>query len=359
MTNADALETRFTLKRRDFTLDVDASLPASGITGIFGPSGSGKSTLLRCMAGLERAAEGAFRLDQIRFQGDGFFEPPHRRGIALIDQGIHLFPHMNVRRNLLFGLKRAPAERRRITFEEVVDSLDLTTILSRDVSTLSGGEARRVAIGRALLASPKLLLLDEPCIGLDAQRKREILPFLRRVVSEFSIPMIYVTHDLFEIVYLATHMATMSEGSIDACGVPAIVQTTLDPDAHAGVIGARLPATVTRFEPAAGAITVALKGGNRVIIPSPPRETGVSADLQVFARDVGLDTDGSTSQPGLTVLDGEISAMSVQTMTHVCIALKTDSGHLLALIDRLTCGRLNLGIGMSVRASIRHALIMS
>lgn len=227
------------------------------------------------------------------------------------------------------------------------------------MATLSGGEARRAAIGRALLASPDLLLLDEPCAGLDVQRKREVLPFLRRVEREFAIPMIYVTHDLAELVYLSDTMATMAAGRIEACGAPAIVQTTLDPDAHATALGAIVPATVTGFDAALGAVSLELKSGHTVTMPSPPRESGASVHLQILARDVELALGAENDKSALAALDGEIAAMSSHAMTHVSVTLSTGSGYLLALIDRLTCERLNLKIGMRARAGIRHANILA
>jgi molybdate transport system ATP-binding protein len=358
MNRTNRLDLRFDLARRNFTLDVDTSFPIKGITGIFGPSGSGKSTVLRCIAGLERSAKGRLMLDGICLQDADHFEPPHRRGIALIDQGIHLFTHLNVRRNLLYGYKRAPIERQRIKFDDVVENLDLAPILDRDVVTLSGGEARRVAIGRALLAGPNLLLLDEPCAGLDAQRKREVLPFLRRVEREFAIPMIYVTHDLSELVYLSSMMATMNGGRIEACGTPAIVQTTLDPDAHATTLGAIVRVEVSRYDAALGAVSLAFANDRVATIPSTHTKFGTSVYLQILARDVGLALEADSEQSALAVLEGEIAAISTQAMTHVSISISTANGYLLALVDRLTCNRLNLKIGLNVHASIRHAAML-
>ncbi len=358
MNRTNRLDLKFDLVRRNFALDVDTSFPINGITGIFGPSGSGKSTVLRCIAGLERSAKGRLMLDGICLQDADHFEPPHRRGIALIDQGIHLFTHLNVRRNLLYGYKRAPIERQRIKFDDVIENLDLAPMLDRDVVTLSGGEARRVAIGRALLAGPNLLLLDEPCAGLDAQRKREVLPFLRRVEREFAIPMIYVTHDLSELVYLSSMMATMNGGGIEACGAPAIVQTTLDPDAHATTLGAVVRVELSAYDAVLGAVSLTFANDRTATIPSTHTQIGTSVYLQILARDVGLALEADGEQSALVVLEGEIAAISTQKMTHVSISILTANGYLLALVDRLTCSRLNLKIGLNVHASIRHAAML-
>jgi molybdate transport system ATP-binding protein len=210
------IEARFNGRLGAFELDAAFSAPERGITGLFGPSGSGKTTLLRCLAGLNRLP-GSLRVGEEVWQDGKMFIPPHRRHAAYVFQDADLFAHLNVRANLEYGLRRAgrPAVAR---FAEVVALLGLESLLDRSVVRLSGGERQRVAIGRALLSQPRLLLMDEPLAGLDAAAKAEILPYLERLHASVSIPMILVSHDLADIARLADHLVVMKAGKVIACG---------------------------------------------------------------------------------------------------------------------------------------------
>jgi molybdate transport system ATP-binding protein len=186
------------------------------VSGLFGPSGCGKSTLLRAIAGLARPQTGSIHLD-----GTPLFDarkrvdlPPHRRRVGLVFQDSQLFPHLSVQHNLLYGFKLLPATQRQFTLAQIVDLLDIGHLLHRRPRHLSGGERQRVALGRTLLASPRLLLLDEPLAALDEGRKQQILPFLRRVRDELRLPMLYVSHAINEILYLTPHLAVMEQGRI-------------------------------------------------------------------------------------------------------------------------------------------------
>jgi molybdate transport system ATP-binding protein len=210
------IEARFCGRVGTFQLDAAFSAPERGITGLFGPSGSGKTTLLRCLAGLTRLA-GTLSVGEEIWQDARNFLPPHRRHAAYVFQDADLFAHLDVRGNLDYGLRRAgkPSIAR---FEEVVRLLGLEGLLTRAVAGLSGGERQRVAIGRALLSQPRLLLMDEPLAGLDDGAKAEILPYLERLHAAVSIPMILVSHDLGDIARLADHLVVMKGGVVIACG---------------------------------------------------------------------------------------------------------------------------------------------
>ena len=186
------------------------------VSGLFGPSGCGKSTLLRAIAGLARPRTGYIHLD-----GTPLFDarrridlPPHRRRVGLVFQDSQLFPHLSVQHNLLYGFKLLPPVQRQFTPVQIIDLLDIGHLLHRRPRHLSGGERQRVALGRTLLASPRLLLLDEPLAALDEGRKQQILPFLRRVRDELRLPMLYVSHAINEILYLTPHLAVMEQGRI-------------------------------------------------------------------------------------------------------------------------------------------------
>ena len=207
------LTVNFDLAFPAFHLHVNIAFPAEGIIAVFGPSGCGKTTLLRCLAGLERSPTGWMTLHHHIWQDESqqIFVPLSKRPIGYVFQEPRLFPHLNVLANLQYGWKRTSESARRITLDQVVQVLDIERLLDRRPSSLSGGEQQRIAIGRALLTSPRLLLMDEPLSSLDLPRKREILPFIQRLDSEFRIPIVYVSHDLYEIVELAKTVVLLKE----------------------------------------------------------------------------------------------------------------------------------------------------
>jgi len=205
----------FRYARGSFELAAKAMVDA-GVTGICGPSGSGKSTLLALLAGLLRPRTGVLRIDddQLIDTGRNLFVPAWNRHFGLVFQDGQLFPHLSVRRNLLYGFDRLRPEERHFTLDAVKELLEIGHLLDRRPTLLSGGERQRVALGRALLYSPRLLLLDEPLSSLDDRLKQQILPFLKRVKEETRIPMLYVTHARAEVDYLADRVLTMEQGRL-------------------------------------------------------------------------------------------------------------------------------------------------
>lgn len=221
------LQASLELARDGFRLDVDVRVPAAGVIGLFGPSGSGKTTLLRCLAGLERAA-GAVRLGNDIWQDDTarIFVPPHKRAVGLVFQEADLFPHMSVRANLRYAAKRAPVER--IGWNDAVAWLGLDPLLDRSPLALSGGERQRAAIGRALLSSPRLLLMDEPLAALDETSRGEIFPYLESLPRQFDVPIVYVSHSTQETARLADRLIWLVDGRVRATGETGALMATLD-----------------------------------------------------------------------------------------------------------------------------------
>ena len=196
---------------------------ADGITALFGRSGSGKSLTIGLIGGLDRPDRGHVILDD-RILVDThkrIFVPAYRRRIGIVFQDSRLFPHLSVRQNLLFGRWFAPRAARPINFDAVVETLGIGHLLGRGPGKLSGGERQRVAIGRALLSCPKLLLMDEPLAALDTQRRSEILPLIERLRDEFKIPIVYVSHDIEEVARLASRVVVLERGHVIAIGDPA------------------------------------------------------------------------------------------------------------------------------------------
>jgi molybdate transport system ATP-binding protein len=211
------LEVAVRHRQGDFTLDVTFRSEAR-ITALFGPSGSGKSTLLNAIAGLIEPEAARIVVDGrvLTDTASNIVEPVHRRRIGYVFQDARLFPHLSVSRNLRFGRWFTPQADRYGAVDEVVDLLGLRPLLARNPATLSGGEKQRVAIGRALLASPRLLLMDEPLASLDASRKAETLPYIERLRDELAIPIVYVSHSLDEVQRLTASIVRLEEGRLAA-----------------------------------------------------------------------------------------------------------------------------------------------
>ena len=209
------LKCNFQYQHADFMLNVKLEMQQQ-LLGIVGISGCGKSTLLKNIVGLLKPTHGSIQFNQqILFDSQQKIHVPmHQRKIALIFQNALLFPHMNVQQNLCYAEKLIPQAERKFQFNEIVELLELTHLCQRKAHQLSGGEAQRVSIGRALLSSPHLLLLDEPLTGLDQQLKQQILPFLKRIKDELNLPMIYVTHHLEELKYLKADILQLDQGQL-------------------------------------------------------------------------------------------------------------------------------------------------
>ncbi|WP_180176344.1 MULTISPECIES: ATP-binding cassette domain-containing protein [unclassified Acinetobacter] len=209
------LKCDFQYQHADFSLNVELEMQQS-LLGIVGVSGSGKSTLLKNIVGLLKPDQGYIQFNQhiLVDTRQNIHLPMHRRKIALIFQQALLFPHLNVKQNLCYAEKWLAPPERKFQFDDIVDLLDLNGLIQRKARQLSGGEAQRVSIGRALLSSPNLLLLDEPLTGLDVQLKQQILPFFKRMKDELNVPMIYVSHHLEELEYLEADTLQLSHGKL-------------------------------------------------------------------------------------------------------------------------------------------------
>ena len=199
-----------------FSLQVAFNLSAQKC-GVFGPSGSGKSTLMHILAGLLKPDRG-----RIVFDGISLFDSekkvnlsPQERRVGVVFQHAHLFPHMNVRRNLIYGWQRIPVAQRRITPEAIIEALNLEHLLERGVNRLSGGERQRVALGRTVLSCPRLILMDEPLSGLDQELKFQIIPYLRKVLDEFAIPLLFISHSLEEIRLMTDEVLVFEQGRLE------------------------------------------------------------------------------------------------------------------------------------------------
>ncbi len=352
----NGLAARFDVAHPDFRLHVDLEVPLAGVTAVFGPSGVGKTTLLRCLSGLTRAPNGFTRCGDEIWQDEsrGVFVPIAQRRLGYVFQEPRLFPHLNVRSNLRYGLERTPAGHRRLTVERVVDILGIGHLLERRPRTLSGGEKQRVAIGRALLTSPRLLLLDEPLAALDAPRKREILEFITRVHRELNIPSVYVTHSVSEIVQLADRVVLMHEGRVARVGAPSEVFSSPEMSGRSGSdhLGSVIDTRVARHEPEFGLTRLALDH-QALYVPLQAAEIGSRLRVHIHSRDVALAL-GPPSSPTsvLNILEGTI--IEIRDGHHASVDVALDvGGVLVACITRKSLATLKLRPGQRVWAYIK------
>ena len=207
-----------------FTLEIDVTFDQP-IAGIFGPSGAGKTSLLDLIAGLRRPVAGTVQIErETLFDANAQLNlPPRLRQIGYVPQDLALFPHLNVRANVVYGYRPAIAGKELSSLEHVADVMEITHLFERDIATLSGGEQQRVAFARAILSAPRLLLLDEPMSSLDSRLKKRLIPFLLRIRDEFRIPLVYVTHDSGELAALCDEVIVLERGQLVARGAPATV----------------------------------------------------------------------------------------------------------------------------------------
>lgn len=276
-----------------FALDVAFEAPSAGVTALFGPSGCGKSTVLAAIAGLLRPQAGQVRLHgrALLDTAAGVDQPPERRRCAVVFQDARLFPHFSVEGNLRYGLQRAPAGAAGVrgpSLDEVVALLGLGPLLGRRPLALSGGEKQRVALGRALLARPELLLMDEPLAALDAARRAEVLPFIGRLCASAQLPVLYVTHALDEVDALADHLVLLQAGRVLAQGpVEALSLRPELPLAARRDAGALLRCSVQAHDLARGLTTLVFDGGTlqAALRSEPP---GTVMRLRLRARDVAV-----------------------------------------------------------------------
>lgn len=333
---SDANRIRLRLSRAQFEFEVDLQLPGKGITVLFGASGSGKTTLLRCVAGLEHTASGLVRIADTVWQDDeqGVFMPTWRRSLGYVFQEASLFEHLDVRRNLEYGLRRTARAASDNILEEAVELLGIGALLDRRPQALSGGERQRVAIARALATRPRLLLLDEPLAALDLPRRREIMPWLERLRDQLAIPMLYVTHSQDELNRLADAVVVLDQGRVQATGPIGEVLARGDLPALAGEEAAMVvPGTVVDGEARWHLARVRL-GSHSLLVRDSGLVPGSPVRLRILARDVSLTLDEPTRSSIQNCLPGVVEAVLPDSHPAQALVRVRCSGH--ALIARVT-----------------------
>jgi molybdate transport system ATP-binding protein len=341
-----------------FALDTSFT-GGEGVTALFGRSGAGKSTVVKAIAGLVRPDAGMIRVGDTTFfdHGRRINLPVHRRRVGMVFQDGRLFPHLNVRRNLLYGFERAVGEKR-VTLDAVVGVLDIAPLLERRPVTLSGGERQRVALGRALLSQPRLLLMDEPLASLDEARKAEVLPYFERLNTEFGIPMLYVSHDVDEVVRLASDVVLLEQGNVIAAGPLGEVTARIELPAGAEGFGSGvvLECRVERHDVDAG-LTVLGTVLGPVKVAQMDRLAGSRLSIRIAARDVALALEAPTKISVQNLFQGEIVEMGHFPGHLTRLKLAVGSGFLLSEVTTDAARRLDLAPGAQVVALVKSVAI--
>lgn len=328
----------------------------AGVTALFGRSGAGKSTLVSLIAGLQSPARGRIAID-----GEPLFDsarainvPPHRRRVAVVFQEGRLFPHLTVRQNLLYGRWFTRRADRYGTLDQIVDLLGIASLLERRPAGLSGGEKQRVAIGRALLASPRLLLMDEPLASLDHTRRAEILPFIERLRDELRLPIVYVSHATDEVLRLARTVVVLAAGRVVAAGP---IESVLGRPDLLGALdgfetGAVLAARVAEHRSAYG-LTILAHPSGALRLPLIEAAPGSIVRLRILARDVSLATSRPDGLSIRNVLAGTIVSIGDGAAAVVDVALDLHGDRLTARITREAVDALALAPGQRVFALVK------
>ena len=348
------------LVRARFVLDVSFTAPG-GCVALFGPSGSGKSTIVRLLAGLERPERGRIVVDGRTLVDTeaGIDVPVHRRRVGLVFQDGQLLPHLSVRQNLDYGRSFAPRDARAVPFDAVVDLLGIGHLLKARPATLSGGERQRVSIGRALLAAPRLLVMDEPLASLDTARKLEILPFIERLRDEWELPIVYVSHAVEEVARLASTVVRLAEGRVVAAGPPGDVigASVRDPGDATFPTLSFIAARVVRKRPEF-AVSILEHPAGEIVLPGGACREGETVRVAIAATNVALAIEEPRGLSVRTRLRGRVRLIEDGPGPSVHVTVELAGGdRIVASLTRLAVADLDLAEGRDVFALVKTVAI--
>jgi molybdate transport system ATP-binding protein len=375
MDNNNTLSIALKWSRKAFNLDIDLTMPAQGVTAIYGASGSGKTSVLRCIAGLEKVENCALSFRDQVWQDRNKFVPTNQRAIGYVFQEASLFPHLTAGANLRYALKRARPGKVLTTFAEVVELLGLLTLLDQYPDQLSGGERQRVAIARALLINPQLLLMDEPLASLDHQRKQELLPYLERICHQFNVPVIYISHSLWEVSLLADHIVmldagkvTKSENFLEAINKPDFPisqQENISSLLQCKVMEHNQNWCLTRFtlkgmdkQEVAESLAEKKVQPYSLWLPQCDLAPGQAVRLNILASDVSLSLSHHEDTSISNILP--VTIMSMDSLPNGLLMLQLQLGDaiLRAKLTQRSVDRLGLTIGQKVWAQVKSAALI-
>ena len=353
-----SIEARFHIGRGDFSLKVDLSIPARGVNALFGPSGCGKTTLLRAIAGLEKNHNGYLKVGNQIWQDDTHFLPSHRRPLGYVFQEPSLFPHLTVKHNLEYGLKRLKENVKKVSLEQAVELLGIGQLLHRRPHQLSGGEQQRVAIARALAVSPAILLLDEPLAALDTARKQEILPYLESLHRELDIPVLYVSHSRDEVARLADHLVVLENGRVQASGPVEELFSQLDLSlAHDADTASVIEAVVGRHDNDFDLSYLDFPSGCFAVARNHlPLDQAVR--LQIKASDVSITLEHQSNTSILNIFAATVDKIAAEGKAKVTVRLTLGSIPILARITRKSALDLCLEPGKLVYVQVKSVALL-
>lgn len=340
-----------------FSLDVAFEAPA-GVTALFGRSGSGKTSVINAVAGLLRPDQGRVALDDLLLFDTTMRRhlPLHRRRLGYVFQEGRLFPHLSVRQNLLYGRWFAPAHDG-VSLDRVIDMLGIAPLLMRRPGALSGGEKQRVAIGRALLSNPRLLLMDEPLAALDEARKAEILPYLERLRDQTDIPMLYVSHSMAEVARLATTLVVLEAGRVVRAGPASalLADPALAPALGLREAGAVIEARIAAQE--ADGLTRLDTSAGPLLLPRIAAALGTRLRVRIHAQDVILSRNRPEGLSALNILPAVVADLRIGDGPGALVQLRAGTDLLLARITRRSAKTLDLSPGVSVFAILKSVAV--
>jgi molybdate transport system ATP-binding protein len=343
------------LRRGSFSLDACFELPTPGVVALFGRSGCGKSTLVNAIAGLLDADSGRVALDDIVLLDTErrVYVPPERRRIGYVFQDARLFPHLSVAANLKYGERRAPSHRF-VSLDTVAGLLDLGSLMDRRTHQLSGGERQRVAIGRALLSQPRLLLLDEPLASLDAARRDEVLPYLETLRDQLALPMVYVSHSFDEVLRLATYVVLMESGKTIAQSE--VGEMSLNRNLRsiigADAVGAIVDGTVLGTDPSSGLMRVQLGHGELKVEPVNVA-VGAKLRVQLLARDLIVATREPRQLSVRNILTGVVTTVTSDDADSDLVAIDIGGTLIMARVTKAASRELALAPGLRAWALVK------
>lgn len=358
-----SIHARIHLQKGTFILDAEFTVPGEGVTAVFGRSGCGKSTLLRSIAGLEQPLPGStISVNGAVWLDDHESVPVHQRRVGYVFQDPGLFNHLRVRGNLMYGFKRKPPAALGPNPDEVIEMLGLDRFLDRYPQTMSGGERQRVAIGRALLSAPDLLLMDEPLAALDMKSRDEILPFLDRLCANAGMPVLYVSHSADEVVRLADDLIVMGEGRVLAHGELADVLGREDsPIANSDEAFSVLSCSVRELDGPCHLSVLSASSGESVFVPRVSLNDRSNIRLRINARDVSLCTQRPTGSSILNILEVQVAQLVLpdhKGQQLVRVRLRGTDELLLARISEYSCQELGITENMNLYAQIKAVALI-
>jgi len=359
-TNIADIRARIDLRFPEFSLNVDLTIPARGVTALFGHSGSGKTTLLRCIAGLEQAPGAHVSVAGQVWQDDETFVPTYKRPLGYVFQEASLFPHLSVKSNLDYGRKRVDGSNgHKVSLDQAIELLGIGHLLDRKPDRLSGGERQRVAIARALALSPRILLMDEPLAALDLARKQEILPYLERLHDELAIPILYVSHSPDEVARLADHIVALEGGRAVAQGPLVDTLARLDLPIRLGEdAGVVLDGVIGVRDEAWHLARVDFAGGG-VWVRDADLPVGHPVRVRILARDVSLAVTRHDGTSILNILPAVVEDMAEDGHPALVLArLNMGGAPLLARLTRRSVHALELAPGRLVYAQIKAVALV-